>query len=109
MDPATAGTVGFLIRLATMGITLVIALSVAGVNAAGLVAGSAFTAVILGLAAQQTLGNLIAGMVLLSARPFRVGERDAPPGGRARAVSSRAWSARSACCTRRSPAARTGS
>ena len=29
----------------------------------------------LGLAAQQTLGNLFAGMVLLSARPFRVGER----------------------------------
>ncbi len=75
MDPATAGTVGFLIRLATMGITLVIALSVAGVNAAGLVAGSAFTAIILGLAAQQTLGNLIAGFVLLTARPFRVGER----------------------------------
>jgi small conductance mechanosensitive channel len=39
------------------------------------VAGSAFTAVVLGLAAQQTLGNLFAGMVLLSARPFRVGER----------------------------------
>jgi small conductance mechanosensitive channel len=35
----------------------------------------AFTAVVLGLAAQQTLGNLIVGMVLLSARPFRVGER----------------------------------
>src|SRR5207248_7704778 len=31
--------------------------------------------VVLGLAAQQTLGNVIAGMVLLSARPFRVGER----------------------------------
>src|SRR5205807_9366040 len=40
-----------------------------------IVAGGAFTAVIFGLAAQQTLGNLIAGMVLLSARPFRVGER----------------------------------
>ena len=75
MDPATAGTVGFLIRLATVGITLLIALRVAGVNPATIVAGSAFTAVILGLAAQQTLGNLIAGMVLLSARPFRVGER----------------------------------
>ena len=37
--------------------------------------GGAFTAVILGLAAQQTLGNLFVGMVLLSARPFRVGER----------------------------------
>jgi small-conductance mechanosensitive channel len=31
--------------------------------------------VIVGLAAQQTIGNLIAGMVLLSARPFRVGDR----------------------------------
>jgi small conductance mechanosensitive channel len=37
--------------------------------------GGAITAVILGLAAQQTVGNLIAGTVLLSARPFRVGDR----------------------------------
>src|SRR5580704_6113390 len=75
MDPGTAGTVGFLVRLATVGITLLVALEIAGVSAASIVAGSAFTAVILGLAAQQTLGNLFAGMVLLSARPFRVGER----------------------------------
>ncbi len=38
-------------------------------------AGGAFTAVIVGLAAQQTLGNLFAGLVLVSARPFRVGQR----------------------------------
>jgi small conductance mechanosensitive channel len=75
MDPATAGTVGFVIRLSAMGITLILALAVAGLNPGTLVAGSAFTAVVLGLAAQQTLGNLIAGLVLLSARPFRVGER----------------------------------
>jgi small-conductance mechanosensitive channel len=75
MDPATAGTVGFVIRLMTIGITLLIALSVAQANAGTLIAGSAFTAVVLGLAAQQTLGNLFAGMVLLTARPFRVGER----------------------------------
>ena len=43
--------------------------------------GGAFTAVIFGLAAQQTLGNLIAGTVLLSARPFRVGERVRLQGG----------------------------
>jgi small conductance mechanosensitive channel len=30
--------------------------------------------VVIGLAAQQTLGNVIAGAVLLSARPFRVGD-----------------------------------
>ena len=75
MDPGTAGTVGFLIRLVTMAITLLIAFSVASVNPATIIAGSAFTAIVLGLAAQQTLGNLFAGLVLLTARPFRVGER----------------------------------
>ncbi|MGI9185847.1 MAG: mechanosensitive ion channel domain-containing protein [Solirubrobacteraceae bacterium] len=75
MDPATAGTVGFLMRLATIGISLLLALSTAGLGSGTIAAGGAFTAVIFGLAAQQTLGNLIAGMVLLSARPFRVGER----------------------------------
>jgi small-conductance mechanosensitive channel len=75
MDPGTAGTVGFLVRLVTVGIVVLVVLGVAGVSAASILAGSAFTAVILGLAAQQTLGNLFAGMVLLSARPFRVGER----------------------------------
>jgi small-conductance mechanosensitive channel len=75
MDPATAGTVGFLIRLVTIGVALLYALSIAGVNPQTLAVGGAFTAVILGLAAQQTLGNVIAGLVLLSARPFRVGER----------------------------------
>jgi small conductance mechanosensitive channel len=75
MDPATAGTVGFLIRLLTIVITLVVALDIAGTTPQTLAVGGAFTAVVLGLAAQQTLGNVFAGMVLLSARPFRVGER----------------------------------
>lgn len=74
MDPATAGTVGFLIRLVTVGITLLLALGIVKVPTQTIAVGGAFTAVVVGLAAQQTLGNLIAGMVLLSARPFRVGE-----------------------------------
>jgi small conductance mechanosensitive channel len=81
MDPATAGTAGFLIRLATVGLALLVALRVAGIEARTLALGGAFTAVILGLAAQQTLGNLFAGTVLLSARPFRVGERVRLQGG----------------------------
>jgi small-conductance mechanosensitive channel len=75
MDPATAGTVGFVIRLLTIAITILLALGVAGVDAGSLIAGGAFTAIVLGLAAQQTLGNLFAGLVLITARPFRVGER----------------------------------
>jgi small conductance mechanosensitive channel len=81
LDPATAGTVGFLIRLSTVAIALLVALGVAGIEARTLLVGGAFTAVILGLAAQQTLGNVIAGTVLLSARPFRVGERVRLQGG----------------------------
>ncbi|HXE45206.1 MAG TPA: mechanosensitive ion channel family protein [Conexibacter sp.] len=75
MDPGTAGTVGFLLRLATVAVVTVVALRIAGLTPRTLAVGGAFTAVVLGLAAQQTLGNLIAGTVLLSARPFRVGER----------------------------------
>jgi small-conductance mechanosensitive channel len=75
MDPATAGTVGFVIRLITLALTALVALRIAGLKPQTLAVGGAFTAVVLGLAAQQTLGNLIAGAVLLSARPFRVGER----------------------------------
>jgi small conductance mechanosensitive channel len=75
MDPATAGTVGFLLRLVTIAIVTVVALRIAGLTPRTLAVGGAFTAVVVGLAAQQTLGNLIAGAVLLSARPFRVGER----------------------------------
>ncbi|ADB51670.1 mechanosensitive ion channel family protein [Conexibacter woesei] len=75
MDPGTAGTVGFLLRLLTIAIFTVAALRIAGIRPETLAVGGAFTAVVVGLAAQQTLGNLIAGTVLLSARPFRVGER----------------------------------
>jgi small conductance mechanosensitive channel len=75
LDPATAGTVGFLIRLVAIALALVVALHIAGISTQSLAVGGAFTAVVLGLAAQQTLGNLFAGVVLLSARPFRVGER----------------------------------
>lgn len=75
MDPATAGTVGFLIRLIVVVATTLGALAVAGIGLQVLAVGGAFTAVIVGLAAQQTLGNVFAGLVLLSARPFRLGER----------------------------------
>lgn len=75
MDPATAGSVGFVIRLLTIFVVVIASLAIAGVKPATLAVGGAFTAIVLGLAAQQTLGNVIAGAVLLSARPFRVADR----------------------------------
>jgi small conductance mechanosensitive channel len=75
MDPATAGTVGFLIRLGFLVAAAIAALRVAGLDPSTLAVGGAITAVVIGLAAQQTLGNLIAGVVLISVRPFKVGDR----------------------------------
>jgi small conductance mechanosensitive channel len=75
LEPGTAGTIGFLVRLLTIMIVVVVALRIAGLKSGTLAVGGGFTAVVIGLAAQQVLGNLLAGVVLLTSRPFRVGER----------------------------------
>lgn len=75
LDPGAAGTMGFLVRLVTIVVVVVVALRIAGLSPGTLAAGGAFTAVLIGLAAQQVLSNLLAGLVLLGTRPFRVGER----------------------------------
>ncbi|MFN8217422.1 MAG: mechanosensitive ion channel family protein [Solirubrobacterales bacterium] len=81
LDPATAGTVGFVVRLLATAAVVILALRVAGVRASTLAVGGAFTAVVFGLAAQQALGGIFAGIVLQSTRPFRVGERVRLVGG----------------------------
>jgi small-conductance mechanosensitive channel len=75
LDPATAGTAGFVLRLLASLVVVIAALRIAGVSASTLTVGGAFTAVLIGLAAQQALGAIFAGIVLQSTRPFRVGER----------------------------------
>src|SRR4051794_19639574 len=75
MDPATAGTVGFLIRLVFLVVAALVALRFAGLTPSQVAVGASITAVVVGLAAQQTLGNLIAGLVLITVRPFKVGDR----------------------------------
>ena len=75
LDPGTAGTVGFLLRLLLLVATFIVALRMVGLPPRALAVGGAATAVVLGLAAQSTIGNLLAGMLLLSVRPFRVGDR----------------------------------
>jgi len=75
MDPATAGTVGFLIRLIFLILAILAALRIIGLEPRTLAVSGAIAAVVFGLAAQQTLGNLVAGVVLISARPFKVGDR----------------------------------
>ena len=81
LDPATAGTTGFVVRLLATAAVVVLALRIVGVNSNTLALGGAFTAVLLGLAAQQAMSGIFAGVVLQSTRPFRVGERVRLVGG----------------------------
>ncbi|HEY2578828.1 MAG TPA: mechanosensitive ion channel domain-containing protein [Streptosporangiaceae bacterium] len=72
---AHAAVVRYSILLAGTLATLVITLQLFKIPIGQLVLGGALTGVILGLAGQQTLSNLFAGIVLLLSRPFSVGDR----------------------------------
>jgi small conductance mechanosensitive channel len=75
LEPATAGIAGFVIQLVTLAVGALVGLRLAGLEPGALAAGAGFTAIVIGLATQQTFGNIFAGIVLLSARPFQVGDR----------------------------------
>ena len=80
-DPGTASTVSFLLQLLTLLVIIVFALRIVDLNPRAIALGGAVTAVVIGLAAQSTLGNVIAGIMLQASRPFRVGERVRLQGG----------------------------
>src|SRR5438034_4409842 len=55
------------------GIVIMLAITGAGFDLSGLLVGGALTGVIVGIAAQASLSNIIAGVVILFARPYTVG------------------------------------
>ena len=74
MGTSHAAVVGYAVLILGAFTTLVITLNLFGVPVRQLVIGGALTSVFVGIAAQQALGNVFAGMVLLLAHPFRVGD-----------------------------------
>src|ERR1700729_2148652 len=71
---AHAAVVRFAILLVGGLITIIITLQLFKVAVTQLIVGGALTGVLVGIAAQQSLANVFAGIVLLMARPFRVGD-----------------------------------
>jgi small-conductance mechanosensitive channel len=71
---AHAAVAGYIILIIGAFATLVITLELFAVPIGQLVLGGALTSVFVGIAAQQALGNVFAGLVLLFARPFQVGD-----------------------------------
>jgi small-conductance mechanosensitive channel len=72
---AHAAIVRYALLLVGAFTTLIVTLDLFRVPVGQLVLGGALTSVFVGIAAQQALGNVFAGIVLLAARPFRVGDR----------------------------------
>ena len=71
---AHAGIVRFAVVLAGGLATIIITLQLFSIAVTQLVVGGALTGVLVGIAAQQSLANVFAGIVLLMARPFQVGD-----------------------------------
>jgi hypothetical protein len=70
-----AGVVRFAILVIGACITVVLTLELFDIAVTQLIVGGVVTSVLLGIAAQQSLANVFAGIVLLMARPFRVGDQ----------------------------------
>jgi small-conductance mechanosensitive channel len=79
------GSLAFATSILGYLVVLMTTLGTLGVPLQGVFLGGALTGVVLGIAAQQTIGNFFAGVVILVVRPFVVGDdvvlRSAPLGG----------------------------
>ncbi len=73
-DPALVNMVLPLVRAAFLAIGVLAAVEQMGVNVGSLLAGVGIAGLAIGLAAQETLANLLAGFLLLWDRPFRIGD-----------------------------------
>jgi len=72
----TRGTgLGLLIQVIGYFVVVLTVLGLLGQDVSGLLLGGAITGVVIGIAAQQTLGNFFAGLVLVTVRPLEIGER----------------------------------
>jgi small-conductance mechanosensitive channel len=71
---AHAGVLRYVLVLVGVFLVLTFSLALAHIDVKQLLVSGAVLGVLLGIAAQQSLANLFAGLVLLFARPFRVGD-----------------------------------
>lgn len=71
---AHAGVLRYVLVLIGVFAVLIIELAIGRIDVKQLLVSGAVLGVLLGIAAQQALSNLFAGLVLLFARPFRVGD-----------------------------------
>jgi small conductance mechanosensitive channel len=62
------------LQIVLFGAVSLAALTMWGVDLSGMLVGAGFLGIVVGIAAQQTLGSLLAGFVLMFSRPFEIGD-----------------------------------
>jgi Mechanosensitive ion channel len=73
-DRASAGVIRLVLTIVGVVVVVFATLAMLRIGVSQLLLGGAITGVVIGIAAQQSLGNMFAGIVLLLARPFRAGD-----------------------------------
>jgi small-conductance mechanosensitive channel len=73
-DRASASVIRLILTIVGVLVVALVTLAMLRIGVSQLLLGGAITGVVLGIAAQQSLGNMFAGIVLLVARPFRAGD-----------------------------------
>lgn len=68
------GVVFRVLQVSVLVAAAIASLTVWGVNLGGLLVGAGFLGIVIGTAARTTIGSLIAGFVLMFARPFEIGD-----------------------------------
>jgi small conductance mechanosensitive channel len=74
VDQSIRDMLGVLLKYTIMGFGLVIACNQIGIQITALLAGVSIIGLAVGLAAQETLANFIAGVVIFWDKPFKVGD-----------------------------------
>jgi small conductance mechanosensitive channel len=74
VDPSIRDMLGWLIKWAIMGFGIVIACNQIGIQIAALLTGVSIIGLAVGFAAQETLANFIAGIVIFWDKPFKIGD-----------------------------------
>jgi small conductance mechanosensitive channel len=74
VDSSIRDMLGALLRWAILGFALVIACDQIGIQIAALLTGVSIIGLAIGFAAQETLANFIAGIVIFWDKPFKVGD-----------------------------------
>ncbi|MGC9211790.1 MAG: mechanosensitive ion channel family protein [Nitrososphaeria archaeon] len=74
-DPEVKATTRFMISLIWYGIIGLAVAASFGIDVSSVILGSAFASIIVGLAAQTVLSNVLAGLALLVSKPVKIGDR----------------------------------